>query len=530
MNAFPFRASSFVLIIHALTFHVGEFTAFAQEHEPGNRGMIMRRDTRPPEPPPPPPEPEHKRDAEPPPPPRRGLADAPPDSSAWAVGLNEYFETHLANPTPDEVLGALVTRMNRATLAGTAPGREFVAFSEWLKTFRRSLPKNESETKSVEGLYRNVSDWVALESEYHDGGDRSVLKRLVRVVQSQAELDPGLDPERRQRIINTIEKDGLFVPAGILFGYSVLPYRNVKVPAGYVPLEVPVQPRFVDVERRAMANYDFLEAPGPIFRVDFDTLHSVAVRVEQSADGQNYSVVQEWTSQHPGGVRGPVILQRPFRARYARVTCESQRETAILRNPRIFALKEPAAAICPSSNAVPVLDASFKEKPWPLKAQIDGFVNVDQKAFAESQTTVRIVRTSGALYIGAYCREARMDTMAAGMDAHDAPLWDEESFEVRIRPEGGPVHRFIVNPRGARFESRDGEDSWDGEWSAVCKSYPLGWAAEIEIPFATLGARPSTSDWRMDCARVRHNVAREHSVWAYGADGPESNGGLLIFE
>lgn len=531
--------------------------------EKGNKGVIMRKapvqaETKeapketPQEPPKqeaPPPEPPHaepkpKQKVERPAPIAPQNVDSPksvmtqprqetPESVAvpanWPGALNAYFRSALKNPSTDQALGTLVQRLNRVTVLGTEPEVEAERFRAWAKEFRKLASRSENDIRLVEGFYSNLTSWVSLESQFTVAPDREVLNRLVKVVQSQAALDPNYDEARKQRIVNTIEQQGLFVPSGILFGFNVLPYRAVILPKGYVPYESPVKPEFTDAPHRAEASYDFIEAPGPIFRFDFDTINAARVVVEQSSDGKQYQPVQEWKSSGPGGVRSPVVLAKLFRARYVRLALESPNETAVLRNPRLFALKEPPAALSTREVEAPVLDASFKETPWPRKAQIDGFINPGTVAFAEAQTTVRVCHTAGALYIAVYAREPRMDTLACSLTARDAPLWDEESVAIIMRPTGQPEYRFVVNPLGAQFDSRDGNDAWDGDWNVATKNWPVGWSAEIEIPFETLGAEPGAEDWELNFERTRRNVENERSVWVYSGESAAVTKGLLIF-
>ncbi|NUM55305.1 MAG: hypothetical protein HUU46_16790 [Candidatus Hydrogenedentes bacterium] len=532
--------------------------ADAAEQGTGNKGVIMRKqpaqedskqeppEQQPPEqtPPPEPPKPKTKRANERPAPIVPQIEEAPkpivvqprqetPESVAvpasWPAALNEYFRSELHNPTTDQALGALVQHLNRATLLGTEPEFEAERFRGWTKDFRGSVGRGEGDIRLIEGFYGNLTSWVSLESQFTVAPERDLLKQLVRVVQSQAALDPNYDELRKQKIVNTIEQQGLFVPSGILFGYNVLPYRAVILPKGYVPYETPTKPEFADLPNRAEASYDFIEAPGPIFRIDFDTLNAARVAVEQSSDGRQYELAQEWKSEGATGVTGPVILAKPFRSRYMRIAVESQRETAVLRNPRVFALKEPPAALSALEVEAPVLDASFKETPWPRKAQINGFINPDRVEFAEAQTTVRVCHTANALYIAVYAREPRMDTMSCTLTARDAPLWDEESIAIVVRPTGKPEYRFVVNPLGAQFDSRDGNDQWDGAWKVATKTWPVGWSAEIEIPFDTIDATPGKDDWELNFVRTRRNVENERSVWVDAGEGAAVTKGLLIF-
>ncbi|MBX7255090.1 MAG: hypothetical protein K1Y02_01920 [Candidatus Hydrogenedentes bacterium] len=448
--------------------------------------------------------------------------------TAWPAGLNDYFGVEFEIPTTEQVLSSIAAHLNRRTLAGVKPEEEYRTFAKVEENVQRMLPKNDLELTQVSGFYRNLTEWVRLEVEYTQKPSRGVLKDLREVVDSQAKLDPDFDPERRDKIIGTIESQGLFVPAGILFGVSVLPWR--PMPAGLNLFEVTATPAFSDKENRAEAIFDFLQCPGPVYRIDFDTLSTTALRVDMSEKEGQFDLVEEWKSNSQQGVRGPAILRKPFRSRFMRVTAESPNEAAVLRNVRVFATKEPAAAVCKYTKVAPKLDGDFKESMWPAQPQIDGFVNPETLSFAEAQTTVRVCNTADTLYIGVYAREPRVATMVAVMTDDEAPVWDEESVELAIRPSGKPEYKFFVNPKGARFDSRDNDANWNGEWQVVTKLYQTGWVAEIAIPFSTLGVKSSgATDWTLDCVRNRRNVVNERSVWAFTSPEKRSEHGSLIF-
>ncbi|MDZ4860227.1 MAG: hypothetical protein SGI88_14720 [Candidatus Hydrogenedentes bacterium] len=528
---------SFIIVLAVAALIVAGSLVHAAEKPSGNRGVIMRKQpAEKPEAVEPLPQSAPREPAEPAPnrqaPPREPVIVPPkqkplpvgPVTTVWPAAFHDYFLISPESPTVDDVLGTLVTYLNRQTLAGRHPDAELTRFEEWMQQHGNALPRKSPGVALVEGFYCNLAHWTSLEAQYTSEYDRGILGQLVRVVESQSQLDPGFDEARRQKIVSTVTAQGLFVPAGILFGYSVLPYRAVNIPAGYAPFESPTKPQFADTPNRAEALYDFIEAPGPIFRVDFDTIEATSVRIEQSADGKQFQRVQEWLPRDASGVRPPAILTKPFRSRFVKLVVESREETAVLRNPRVFALKEPAAAISAAVESAPELDGSFKEPVWPQKAQIDGFIDISTLTFAEAQTTVRACHTNDTLFIAVYAREPRMNTMSAAHTARDASLTEEESVTIMLRPTGHPECRFTINPLGTQFDSRDGDASWNAEWRAVTQAWPVGWSAEIAIPFAALGASPGTSDWNVDFARTRKNVTNELSVWSH-----TDTKGLLIF-
>ncbi|MBI5095088.1 MAG: hypothetical protein HZB26_21965 [Candidatus Hydrogenedentes bacterium] len=439
---------------------------------------------------------------------------------AWPEGLNDYFGASLWEPKPEDTISALADRLNHEVLRGVLPKDEFARFEEFLKSFRERVPEGDLDTDIVERLYRNLTEYVTLEAAYSEKPTDSRLRQLVRLVETQAKQDPNSDPDRTQEIISRAKDNGLFVPSSILFGPYLLPSRQMTIPPGHIALELPGTPEFRDTEHHTEATYDFIASPGPICRVDFETVDTTTLSLERSDDARAFVPVEKWTSEERGGLRAPVLPSKPFRTRGLRISVDSPNGQAILRNPCVFALKEPTAVVCAASSSTPVLDASFKENAWPPVAQVDGFVRTDRAIFAEAQTTVRLVRTRDTLFIGVYSREPRMDTMSASLKEHDDPVWKEESCAILIDTGATEPFCFAVTPLGAQYESRGSNASWDGAWQAATKNYTVGWAAEIAIPFATLGATPQKgTTWNMNFIRTRYNVKKEESAWARREEG-----------
>jgi hypothetical protein len=369
-------------------------------------------------------------------------------------------------------------------------------------------------------------DYLEIEAEFVRKPTPKLLRRAEEIVEAQIELDPNAPKERAEQIIEIMEANGQFPPPSIVFGIALRPYRPVKTPSGHAVLGVPTEPEYVDEDQRARAQFDFLTCPGPIFRIDFEAARVGELTLEQSANGRNYTTVEAWRTAAPGGLQGPVLLSRPVRARYLRMTAAGGTEPPMLRNVQVAALKEPCSAVVVPVTTAPELDASFKEPSWPRQAEVLGFLTPDGGSFAPQQTEVRVVQTADTLYVAAYVRDDRMKTLVARETGRDASLAGDECFEVRLRPDRGEPLRFAVNPQGAQFDAQGGDASWNGDWRAVTKSYPSGWAAEIAIPFATLGARPRQGETlQANFLRQRRNIVNEDSAWAAG----RSEYGTLAF-
>lgn len=447
----------------------------------------------------------------------------------WPEVLNAYFGADLWEPAPPERMEALLNRLNRQTLANVAPADERRFFEQMMRDARQRFPGKDLELDAVDKLYRNLLEYLEVEREFQEDGDSGALNRLKAVVTAQAAADPGFSGERKDVILNTIGQKGLFVPSTILFGAMVYPYRPVNVPAGHIPFEVPVTPQFEDRQHEASAVMDLLAAPGPVFRLDFDTVGTATLRLEAREDNADFESVQEWTSQQVGGVRSPILLDRPVQARYLRLTAVAPAETAVLRSPHVFAMKAPAVAVSKGGASKVVMDAVFHEPNWPKQPQMEGFIAPQARMFAGPPTSVRLMHSRDMLFVGAYAREGRIGTMVAEMQEADAPLWNEECLEVLITPPKGDEYRFIVSPKGARYDSRAGDAAWNGDWKSKAALYQIGWAAELALPFAMFDATPSAvAEWRVQCIRRRKNVQEEVSYWSVD-DATRPVPGVLLF-
>ncbi len=452
--------------------------------------------------------------------------------SAWAETLNGYFDANLWRPSYGDVLEALVPYVNEKTLAGIAPRSHYAQFKNWLKKTRKSVPGREDSFLLTDWVYRNLVTYLELETAYAEKGRDTSLRKLKELIELQGEIDPDMDDARTRRIMDTVAEENLFVPSTILFRQHLLPFRPVHLPANSTLLETPVEPRYADSERQAMATYDFLVPPGPIGRIDFETVGTASLEVASSEAGKTFRSVQQWTSSLHGGVTGPAILEPPCQARWMRITANASAERAVLRNTRLFALKQSTALSCAYVRTVPLAGEVFNEIAWPDGDLAEGFVRLRERKFAQAPTTVRVCRSRDALYIGLMAHEPRMRTMLAVETKRDASLNADESLEIHLDTGKARPFLFMVNALGTQYDSLGGDAGWDGLWQVSMSRHDTAWTAVVRIPFGTLGDAPKrTGKWQVDFVRNRCNVQRERSAWHWKrAEQTEADWGSLVFK
>ena len=173
----------------------------------------------------------------------------------------------------------------------------------------------------------------------------------------------------------------------------------------------------------------------------------------------------------------------------------------------------------------PVVDGALEDAAWQDLPEATGLfvcraggAGAQDREFAwRKPTSFRIGWDGDALYVAVRCREPFNHLLSPLRNDGDM-LWDDNSVEVLISPDGRGYRQFIVNSAGARWNGSDGVGSpemWD--WSAAAGVAGDDWTAEIRLPFEVLGARPAEGEaWRFNIGRnvVIGPAEERHSCWA----------------
>lgn len=440
---------------------------------------------------------------------------------AWPLALNTFFGAELWEPAHAERLAALIQYFNRQATAGATLSGIRRAFEEERDRLRDVLDEDDPELRAATAQFETLAEYLALEQAYAQDARPGLLRDLVPLVERQATLDPTLDAGRMERITATIERERLFVPGSILFGDQLLYYREGQ-PGGLY--ELPADWQFADTPGRVQAVTDLGVPVAPVARIDLEAPGAGLLRLEESSSGDTFTPLGEWRAR-PGQASPAPLFPRPASpTRYLRLTAEASGDRAILREVRLFAPAPEPLARCAYARATPPSDAGFSAVPWPSRPQVMGFLR-DDGQYAQAPTTGFFTRTRDALYVGLVMHEPRPAATVAGLRSHDAPLWEEESVEVLLRLEGGPVYRLAVNPLGTRFDSEDGDPGWDGNWTARAETTATGWRVLMVLPHAMLGKSIRMGEqWEATIQRNRSNVRNEVSRW------PGAGAGILRFE
>ena len=134
------------------------------------------------------------------------------------------------------------------------------------------------------------------------------------------------------------------------------------------------------------------------------------------------------------------------------------------------------------------------------------------------------------LRAGVFCVrfDGRDDRVVATHTRHDAPLWEEDVFEIFLAPEDPPrlYYEFEVNPLGTLFDARVAspglaratmtvDTAWDcAGFSARVTRGAKRWSATVRIPLGELCPGPLPARWRANFYRIDRGAVDEYSAWS----------------
>ena len=181
----------------------------------------------------------------------------------------------------------------------------------------------------------------------------------------------------------------------------------------------------------------------------------------------------------------------------------------------------------------PRIDGVLDDQVWQSASVIDQFIQQEPKegAPATERTEVRVLYDARHLFIGVHAYDSQPSGIVATEMRRDADrILDEDSFQVVVDTfnDSRNGYMFVTSPLGAKLEqqiSEEGEGNnrgtnsnvnrnWDGVWDAAARITEDGWAAEIEIPTATLRFKDGEEQmWGINFMRnIRRN--NEQVFWA----------------
>ncbi|HZJ65629.1 MAG TPA: DUF5916 domain-containing protein [Kofleriaceae bacterium] len=186
--------------------------------------------------------------------------------------------------------------------------------------------------------------------------------------------------------------------------------------------------------------------------------------------------------------------------------------------PVLSALVTLSVAVAPLHVATsPQLDGRLEDPAWQTATAFTAFVqkNPDAGGPPSEPTSVRIVYDDEALWVGIDCVQQR-SPIVRRLTRRDREV-DSDRVEVDLdsRATGRDAFHFQVNAAGVlvdalRYDDTEINADWDDNWEAQVATTPLGWSAELRIPFRALRyARERGQRWGL---QVRRFISARHEI------------------
>ena len=176
-----------------------------------------------------------------------------------------------------------------------------------------------------------------------------------------------------------------------------------------------------------------------------------------------------------------------------------------------------SAAIVPpdlKDGAAPVIDGTLNDPAWQnaLVMELGEPVMPLRPAIPGSKTSMRILAGGGKLYLGFECLFAPGACVKGAKREHDAPVFEDESLELFIAPDGGAnatnYYHFALNTCGATTERKILDPAWDADWQSAVSAGPDRWTAEMVIPLAALGGGNAAGHyWQINACRNMYDAS-----------------------
>jgi len=179
--------------------------------------------------------------------------------------------------------------------------------------------------------------------------------------------------------------------------------------------------------------------------------------------------------------------------------------------------KPPTVAVIGVESA-PVLDGKLDDPCWKEAFEVSQFHLVGKDIRAKYPTSMMLVSTSKALYLGIRCSKGKPPAKyEATAGARDGDVFLDDSIELFLQPEVGSdkYYQFVANPEASQYDGLGRDRSWDGRWRAVARRSKEAWVLELEISYSSFKCpAPGRGDeWGFSI--VRNEVGgKEFTCWA----------------
>jgi len=192
----------------------------------------------------------------------------------------------------------------------------------------------------------------------------------------------------------------------------------------------------------------------------------------------------------------------------------------------------------PETDGKITIDGQIDEAEYSGAAKLTGWIDAILGIANDDGTKANLTYDKDNLYIaftfpipekyrrdkvGYVARPVKMDAEEADSEA----IFDDDYFEVIIGVADKDVYRFALNAAGTRYDSKNGDKSWNGNWKHQTRFDDNFWTVELALPFSIFGRVPAVGEtWKLNLRHQAKRVIEMDSVWAYSGPDPDAMGAL----
>ena len=187
----------------------------------------------------------------------------------------------------------------------------------------------------------------------------------------------------------------------------------------------------------------------------------------------------------------------------------------------LFAAEDYSVAVRRISEKIQI-DGILSEPAWQESPSAVNLVQVEPHPGEPSTepTKVWLAYSRDSLYVAVRCEDRDPKQIVATEMKRDAFLYENDNIAIVLDTyhDNRNAYYFSTNAAGALVdgriaENKEAELEWDGIWNVRTTIDGMGWTAEFEIPFKTIGFNPGISEWGFNISRYLAR-GRETSRWA----------------
>ncbi len=143
----------------------------------------------------------------------------------------------------------------------------------------------------------------------------------------------------------------------------------------------------------------------------------------------------------------------------------------------------------PRAAAPPAIDGIVNDAAWQQSWRSGRFL-ADDGRDAPQATAISAAYDATNLYLAMQCAAADPAALKTVFNAgaRNPGAWGDDCVEIKLSPDNGRTeYQFIVTPRGAFDERKNGAADWDPAWRCAAKIGASGYAVEMALPLQALG-------------------------------------------